>query len=102
MNDSASDTLSGMYFTADNPDGTYGSGSVVRPAAPGVYFVRFDGSEAILPLELASIDEMLDTNEEGFKLWRFFETVEERDKWIEWLDAPSKPRVVSLVKPTRE
>ena len=43
---------------------------------------------------------MLDTTEEEYKLWRFFDTIEERDTWIEWLDAPSKPRVISRVKPT--
>ncbi|KSV88461.1 hypothetical protein N184_29315 [Sinorhizobium sp. GL28] len=25
----------------------------------------------------------------------------ERDKWIDWLDAPAKPRFISLVKPTK-
>ncbi|MNF13450.1 hypothetical protein D3C80_2153040 [compost metagenome] len=55
----------------------------------------------MLPLELVSIGEMLQTTDEEYKLWRFFDTLEERDKWIEWLDAPSKPRVVSLVRPTK-
>ncbi len=54
-----------------------------------------------MPLELVTVGEMLDTTEEEYKLWRFFDTIEERDTWIEWLDAPSKPRVISLVKPTK-
>lgn len=62
---------------------------------------RFDGNEVTLPLELVTVGEMLDTTEEEYKLWRFFDTIEERDTWIEWLDAPSKPRVISLVKPTK-
>lgn len=101
MNQKIHDTLTGMYFTLDAPDGTYGTGQVIRLAAEGIYFVRFDGNEVPLPLELISIGEMLETTEEEYKLWRFFDTIEERDKWIEWLDAPSTPRVISLVRPTK-
>ncbi|MGD9476675.1 hypothetical protein V8U06_03815 [Shinella sp. G-2] len=96
------DTLTGMYFTVDDLDGSYGTGQVVRLAADGIYFVRFDGNEVDLPLELASLGEMLETTDDGYKLWRFFDTIEERDKWIEWLDAPSKPRVISLVRPSKD
>lgn len=101
MTDTAFPTLTGMFFTADDPDGSYGTGQVVRLVEPGVYLIRYDGVETTLPLELASIDEMMEVTHEGFKLWRFFDTLEERDKWVEWLDAPSKPRVISLVKPTK-
>ncbi len=95
------ETLTGMYFTMDAPDGSYSTGQVIRLAAEGLYFVRFDGNEVTLPLELVTVGEMLDTTEEEYKLWRFFDTIEERDTWIEWLDAPSTPRVISLVKPTK-
>jgi hypothetical protein len=101
MSEPAFDTLSGMYFTLDDQDGSYASGQVIRLAAEGVYLVRFDGNEVPLPLELVSLSEMLETTEEEFKLWRFFDTIEERDRWIEWLDTPSKPRVISLVRPTK-
>ncbi len=101
MKDKSHDTLTGMYFTVDDLDGTYATGQVIRLASDEVYFVRFDGNEVTLPLELVSLGEMLETTDEEYKLWRFFDTLEERDKWIEWLDAPSKPRVVSLVKPTK-
>jgi len=101
MNDKIFDTLTGMYFTLDAADGTYGTGQVVRLAAEGIYFVRFDGNEVTLPLELGSIGEMLETTEEEYRLWRFFDAIEERDKWIEWLDAPSTPRVITLVRPTK-
>lgn len=101
MSKVAFDTLAGMYFTLDDPDGSYASGQVIRLAAEGVYLVRFDGNEVPLPLELVSLGEMLETTEEGYKLWRFFDTIEERDRWIEWLDTPSKPRVISLVRPSK-
>jgi hypothetical protein len=99
MTDKAIPSLAGMLFTVDAPDGSYATGKVVRLAAEEIYFVRYDGNEVELPLELVTMGEMLETTDEGYKLWRFFDTIEERDKWIEWLDAPSKPRVVSLVKP---
>ena len=101
MSKAVFDTLTGMYFTVDDPDGSYGTGQVIRLAAEGVYFIRFDGNEVPLPLELVSIGEMLEATDEEYKRWRFFDTVEERDKWIEWLDAPSKPRVISLVRPAK-
>lgn len=101
MGELAFDTLSGMYFTLDDRDGSYASGQVIRLAAEGVYLVRFDGNVVPLPLELVSLSEMLETTEEEFKLWRFFDTIEERDRWIEWLDTPSKPRVISLVRPNK-
>lgn len=101
MSNNIPDTLTGMFFTVDDPDGSYGTGQVIRLAAEGIHFVRFDGNEVALPLELVSLGEMLETTDDGYKLWRFFDTLEERDKWIEWLDAPSKPRVVTLVRPTK-
>ena len=101
MADKVFDTLTGIFFTVDDPDGSYATGQVIRLAAEEVYFVRYDGNEVALPLELVTMGEMLETTDEGYKLWRFFDTIEERDKWIEWLDAPSKPRVISLVKPSK-
>lgn len=98
MADIDGDNLTGMFFTLDSPDGSYGTGQVIRRAAEGVYFVRFDGNEVPLPLELVTIGDMLETTEDDYKLWRFFDTAEEREKWMDWLDTPSKPRVLSLVR----
>ncbi|WP_245462351.1 hypothetical protein [Shinella sp. JR1-6] len=81
---------------------THRTGPVVQLSAESIYFVRFDGNEVTLPLELASLGEMLETTDGGYKLLRFFDTIEERGKWIEWLDAPSKPRVVSQVSEADE
>lgn len=101
MNDKSFETLSGMYFTVDDDDGGYSVGQIIRPAADGAYLVRFEGAEVTLPLELVTIGEMLQTTEDDYKLWRFFDTIEERNKWTEWLDTPSTPRVISLVRPTK-
>jgi hypothetical protein len=99
MNEAVVDTLSGMYFTVAEDDGTFAAGQVIRLASDGVYFVRFEGEEVMLPLELVSVGEMLQSTEE-FKIWRFFDTVEERSKWIEWLEKPEKARILTLVRPT--
>lgn len=99
MNDKVIDTLSGMYFTVDDGDGSYATGQVIRLATEGAYFVRFEGDKIVLPMELVSIGEMLQATDVDHKLWRFFDTTEERDRWTEWLDTPSTPRVVSLVRP---
>jgi hypothetical protein len=95
------DSVSGMYFTVDDEDGGYSVGRVTRLAAKNVYFVRFEGNEMPLPLELVTLGEMVQTSRGGYKLWRFFDSLEERDKWTQWLDTPSKPRVISLVRPTK-
>lgn len=99
MIDADEDALTGMYFTIDDAAGSYASGQIIRLASEGVCFVRFEGAEVVLPLELVSLGEMLQTAEDASKLWRFFDTLEERRAWIKWLNAPSRPRVVSLVKP---
>lgn len=99
MNHSSPDILANMYFVVDDLAGSYSTGQVVRLVAEGIYFVRFEGAEGVLPLELVSMGEMLQSNGDDQKLWRFFETIEERRAWIDWLEAPSSPRVVSLVKP---
>lgn len=101
MTDTNPDTLTGMYFTVDDRDGSYSTGQIIRKATDGIYLVRFDGAEVTLPLELVSIAEMLDTAEDDYKVWRFFESADDRKTWTDWLDTPSKPRVISLVKPTK-
>jgi hypothetical protein len=101
MSEALLDALSGMYFTVAEDDGTLAAGQVIRLASQAVYFVRFEGDNVALPLELISVGEMLEPAEDGYKLWHFFETLEERDKWIDWLDKPARARVLSLVRPTK-
>ncbi|TCM47400.1 hypothetical protein C8J36_11512 [Rhizobium sp. PP-F2F-G48] len=101
MNDKIMDNLSGMYFTVDDGDGSYATGQVIRIATEGAYFVRFEGEEISLPMELVSVGEMLEATDDDYKLWRFFDTIEEREKWTKWLDTPSTPRVISLVRPPK-
>ena len=52
-------------------------------------------------MELVSVGEMLEATDDDNKLWRFFDTIEEREKWTKWLDTPSTPRVISLVRPPK-
>jgi len=101
MADAVVDSLSGMYFTLAEEDGTFAAGRIIRLASDGVYFVRFEGEEVTLPMELVSVGEMIQATED-FKVWRFFDTIEERTKWIDWLEKPTKARVLSLVRPTEK
>jgi hypothetical protein len=95
------DRLSNMYFMVDDEEGGYSAGQVISLASENVYLVRFEGNEIPLPLELVTLGEMVQTTSDGYKLWRFFDTLEERDTWTRWLDTPSKPRVLSLVRPVK-
>lgn len=101
MSDASTETISGIYFTVAEEDGTFAAGRVIRLASEGAYFVRFEGEEVTLPMELVTVGEMLQSMEGDYKVWRFFDTLEERDKWIEWLDKPTKARVLTLVRPTK-
>jgi hypothetical protein len=101
MSDASTETISGMYFTVAEDDGTFSAGRVIRLASEGAYFVRFEGEEVTLPFELVTVGEMLQSIEGDYKVWRFFDKLEERDKWIEWLDKPTKARVLTLVRPTK-
>jgi hypothetical protein len=101
MTNAIIDRLSGIYFTVAEEDGTFGAGQIIRLASEGVYFVRFEGEEVTLPMELVSVGEMLQSTED-FKVWRFFDTIEERSKWIEWLEKPEKARILTLVRPKAE
>jgi hypothetical protein len=101
MTEDLTDKLSSMYFTVSEDDGTFSAGQIISLASNGVYFVRFEGEEVTLPLELVTVGEMLQSTVEGYKIWRFFPTLDEREKWIEWLDKPAKARVLSLVRPTK-
>lgn len=48
-------------------------------SADGIYFVRFGGNEMTLPFELASLGEMLEDADEGYKLWRCVDRTDERE-----------------------
>ena len=95
-------SIVGMHFIKDCGD-NFRFGEVVGQVGEA-YLVKFDdftakGSSVPLPLELASVAEMLEVAGTGTKRFGFFRTREELDAWWEWLDTPEgSERVVSLVK----
>lgn len=92
-------TLVGMFFTIDRGE-RYLTGQVVKQVSEGLYLVRTDNMGATgvtFPMEMADVDEMLAMSD-GIKAWSFFETREELNAWIGWLDSASPPQVISLVK----
>lgn len=88
--------LVGMFFMQDNGD-RYSTGEIVAEVGAGVYLVRFDGQEVTLPMELVSFPELLEIKSDGLKAWTLFNTREELQAWDDWLNTPSKPKVVSIV-----
>lgn len=67
MSDAVIDTLTGMYFTVDGDEDAYGTGRGYPPRRRREHFVRFDGNEVTLPLELATIGEMVEATGPGIQ-----------------------------------
>lgn len=92
-------SLVGMFYIVDNDDAsTYQTGEIISEIADGGYFVRVDGKDHPMPLEIMFLSDMTECSTGGSPLWSFFHTREERQAWIDYVDAPSGPKVVSMVK----
>ena len=93
--------LAGMFFTRDDDD-RFCTGEIVAEVAPEAYMIKVDTDAAVpanlAPMELVHIADMLLTDSQGWRRWVFFKSRAELDAWIAWLEAPSTPRVVNLVK----
>lgn len=65
--------------------------------------VRFDNmlepdNQGVFPAELVCLMEMIHAEDEGVKLWGFFDTKAELDTYLNWLDAPrAKGTVIKMV-----
>lgn len=90
-------SLTGMFFT-DSDGERYTTGEILAQVTEDTYLVRYDGKDVKSPQELVCVDEMLGSDETGFRLWHFFSDRAELKAWIDWLDAPPEPRLVTLVK----
>jgi hypothetical protein len=92
----------GSFVQVDSPDGTtYRTGAVVARVSDDSFLVRFDNMgdvKAPTIMELFHTDEMAEYTTDGLKRWRFFSDAEEYRKWFDWVDSPSPPKVVNLVK----
>lgn len=89
------------FVFVDNGE-SYRTGEVKETV--GEYFiVQFDcmnDPTTPMPAEMVHISEMCMTlPPDGFKAWSFFPSVEARQKYLDWLDAPSthpRPKIVSI------
>jgi len=58
-----------------------------------------DASPWRFPSELICIDELMHAHEDDMRVWGFFDTREELNAFIAWLDAPDEsdgPRIVRI------
>lgn len=98
-------TLAGLFFIRGNGD-SYRTGVVVRQVHPEAYLVRFDNMKcggSDMPtdgMELLTISgDLSAVGDDDFPMFRFFETRDQLQAWLDWLEAPSAaPRVLELVK----
>ena len=97
-------TLTGLFFVHDIGE-FYRTGVVFRQAHPDAYLVRYDnmkrgsdmpdGGMALLTVSC----DLSATDDEDNPIFRFFETRDELDTWVSWLETPvADAEVLSLVK----
>lgn len=91
-------SLVGLFYTRNRGEFYY-TGEIIGQVGPETYLLRHDARNGHAgPLELADLGEMMDIDGEGIPCWGLFETRGELQAWINYLDSPSEPNVVSLVK----
>ena len=89
-------------FVIYNSGGAWRSGQV-KIASGETLLVQFDQMTApdptwSLPAELVCLHQVMHEQDEDLKAWGFFDTREALEAYVKWMDTPSKPRVVQLVK----
>jgi hypothetical protein len=94
-------TIVGMFFLRDGGE-YYVTGEILAEVKDGFYLMKPDNMNGIpvsSPLEVVQIEDMTLMNDYGIPAISLFSTREALDAWIAWIDTPSKPRVLNLVKP---
>ena len=91
------------YVLVDSDDGaSFRTGRIIGQVRGNYFLVQFDNmnnsNKPSFPPTLVHLEEMTDITHEGYKRWSFFESAEARAVYMDWLDAPSSPKVVNLVK----
>lgn len=89
--------LTGMFFILDKGDRFF-TGAILSEITDGIYLTQADGNGVQYPKELMSIDDMLGTTNYGGPNCSLFSTRAEMDDWLTWIETPSEPRVINLVK----
>lgn len=93
-------TLVGMFFLRDNGD-TYLTGEIIAEINGGIYLLKPDNMKDMPvdpPHEVMSIEQMTGLNEYDIPSMQLFSTREAMTAWIDWIEKPSEPRIVNLVK----
>ena|ERR1044072_2542687 len=93
-------SLVGMFFLRDNGD-TYLTGEIIGQVSKHCYLLRPDNMNnlpAPPPHELMGLGDMARIGENGIPALSLFPDREAMTAWIDWIEKPSEPRVINLVK----
>ena len=102
----AMQSLEGKFVLWNGPE-SYRTGQIKTGFEDSV-MVQFDrmgdNSDASwnFPMELVCGEELTHAVEDGLKVWGFFDTRQELDAFLAWLDSPSEKQVVRLVSKPRQ
>ena len=92
-------SLVGKFVHVNNGE-YYKTGEIMEAVTEELFLVKFDPVN--IPAEIPDMglfhaSQMVDTHE-GIRDWSFYNTRQELDAWLKWLDTPTKSQVVKLVK----
>jgi hypothetical protein len=92
-------TLSNKYFFMSTED-HYNHGKVLEDVGHGFFLLHFTGTKMTFK-SVYHMGQMLNNDELNF--FHFFDTEEELDEYVKWIETPienNKEKVVKLVKDT--
>ena len=93
-------SLVGMFFLRDNGD-TYLTGEIIGQVGENCYLLKPDNMNnlpALPPHELMGLGDMATIREDRIPAMSLFPDREAMTAWIDWVEKPSEPRVINLVK----
>lgn len=97
-------SLVGMFYLRDCVD-AYSTGEIVAQVQEFIYLLQPDnmkGTPVQMPLELMALGDMTEISQNGIPAMSLFHTRAELDAYVEWMDAPAEPRVMSIVPKAKE
>ena len=84
---------------------SFRTAEIIKQVSPGYYFVQFDNMSADdmpIPIELVGEAEMASVCENcGERLWSFFPSREQLQKYIDWMATPAEPKM-KVVRPIKD
>jgi hypothetical protein len=98
----AKNYLVGKYFLADHGE-SHSIGEIIAPVGDHFYVVKYDDMSTKKPMlhtNIVCLHEMLLTfgdEDDEIKSWAFFDTRQDLQAHLDWIDAPAKPEIVKLV-----